>query len=393
DISAPNAGGVPAVNPLSFSPTQPIIAAVNDLGCRFVDGNGQPIGRKDTEACVQFSTGEHTFVNAQSRIQFCGLMTSVLQFPPGDTRVSARLRDIDGNVGPVAQLVVRVGSAEDTATPTTPQTPTPTSTPTRTRTPTATRTGMTPTRTPTPGPPTRTPTVGSPTATPTRTPTAMRTRTRTPTPTRTVTPTITPTVPPPSGPVITFFGLTRSDDSLIAPSGTTPQGLPIFSRLVGTAFSIVVEGVPGSSGLDVAGSAYQADAATLPDLQVEVSRPIGNGSAAVCDSTGTTAGGIPAVAPPNFDALQTVINAVNDLGCRFVDGTGKPGARRNPLDSCVMFSTGESGFANPSSMIQFCGFVTGVMEFPGGDTVVTARLRDVGGNPGPIAQLVVRVNQ
>jgi len=33
------------------------------------------------------------------------------------------------------------------------------------------------------------------------------------------------------------------------------------------------------------------------------------------------------------------------------------------------------------------------MEFPSGDTLVTARLRDEGGNSGPIAQLIVRVGQ
>lgn len=398
DESAPNAGGVPAVNPPSFEPTQTNIDAVNDLGCRFVDGNGLPVGRKDTEACVQFQTGEHGFVGADSRIQFCGLMTSVLQFPPGDTLVTVRLRDMAGNVGPIAQMVVRVGSADDTATPTASQTPTPTSTATtsrtRTQTLTATRTGATtPTRTPTPGTPTRTPTAGSPTMTQTRTPTPTLTRTRTPTRTRTITPTITPTVPGPSGPVITFFGLTRSDDTLIAPTGTTSQGLSIYARLVGTAFSLVVEGMPGTSGLAVGGSAYQADSASLPDLQIEVSHPIGNGSKAVCDSAGATAGGVPAVDPPNFDAVQSVIDAVNDLACRFVDGSGKPGPRRNAFESCVMFATGDSGFVDPNTTIQFCGFVTGVMEFPAGDTVVTARLRDEGGNPGPTAQLVVRVGQ
>ncbi len=399
DNSGTTAGGVPAITPFSFEPTQTNMDAVNDLGCRFVDGNGQPVGRKDTEACVQFSTGDTGFVSDQSRIQFCGLMTGVLQFPPGDTLVTVRLRDVDGNVGPIAQMVVRVGSVVDTPTPTTsptqtaPVAPTVTSSRTRTRTPTVTRTGTTSTPTPTPGTPTRTPTLGSPTTTPSRTPTRTLTRTRTPTRTRTVTPTITPTVPGPSGPVITFFGLTRSDDALITPTGTTPQGIAIYTRLVGTAFSLVVEGMPGTSGFAVGGSAYQSDSASLPDLQIEVSRSLGNGSTAVCDSSGALAGGVPSIDPPNFDTLQTVINAVNDLACRFVDGSGKPGPRRNATDSCVMFASGDSDFVDPNTSIQFCGFVTGVMEFPSGDTLVTARLRDEDGNPGPIAQLVVRVGQ
>jgi hypothetical protein len=384
DASGPTAGGVPGIDPPNFDPSHTNIDIVNDLGCRFVDGDGLPVARKETEACVQFSTGEHGFVSPLSTTQFCGLMTGVLQFPPGDTLVTARLRDVNGNVGPLAQMIVRVGSADDTPTPTpTVPTPTRTTSPTRTRTATATRT-------PTLGTPTRTPTVGSPTMTRTRTSTPTPTRTRTATRTPTITPTATPV---PSGPLITFFGLTRSDDTLLSPTDTTPQGVPIYPRLVGTAFSLVVEGMPGSSGLAVGGSAYQSDASSLPDLQVEVSRALGNGSPAVCDSTGATAGGVPAIDPPNFDALQSVVDAVNDLACRFVDGTGKPGARRSALDSCVMFATGESGFVASNTTIQFCGFVTGVMEFPPGDTLVTVRLRDEGGNPGPAAQLIVRVGQ
>jgi dockerin type I repeat protein len=380
DNSAPTAGGVPAINPPSFEPTQANIDIVNDLGCRFVDGNGQPVGRKETEACVQFATGEHGFVSADSTVQFCGLMTGVLQLPFGDTLVTVRLRDADGAVGPIAQMVVHVGSVEDTPTPTMPPTPTTTVGAIRTRT-------ATPTGTSTPGSPTRTPIFGSPTMTPTQTPTPTVTRTRT------ATRTPSPIVPGPSGPVITFFGLTHSDDTLIAATGTTPQGIPIYPRLIGTAFSIVVEGMPGSSGFAVGGSAYQPDSMSFPDLQIEVSRALGDGSPAVCDSTGSMAGGVPAIDPPSFAVVQTAIDAVNDLACRFVDGSGKPGPRRRPEDSCVMFSSGDSAFVDPNTTTQFCGFVTRVMEFPAGDTLVTARLRDEGGNPGPASQLIVRVGQ
>ena len=66
--------------------------------------------------------------------------------------------------------------------------------------------------------------------------------------------------------MITFLGLTRSDDSLITPSGATPEGVPIYTRLVGVAFSIVVEAMPGTSGLDVGGSAYQSDGTAFPEF-------------------------------------------------------------------------------------------------------------------------------
>jgi len=388
DNSGPTAGGVPAISPPSFEPTQANAGIVNDLGCRFVDGNGQPVARKETEACVQFSTGDHGFVSADSTVQFCGLMTGVLQFPPGDTLVTVRLRDADGAAGPIARMVVHVGLVEDTPTPTATMPPTPTMTAgaTLTRTTTLTRTS-------TPGTPTRTPTLSSPIMTPTRTPTPTVARSRTATRTGSPSATATPTVPDPSGPVITFFGLTRSDDSLIATTGSTPQGIPIYPRLIGTAFSIVVEGMPGASGFAVAGSAYQPDSTSFPDLQIEVSRALGDGSPAVCDSTGPMAGGVPAIDPPSFAAAQTTIDAVNDLACRFVDGSDKPGPRRRPEDSCVTFSSGDSGFVDPNTTTQFCGFVTKVMEFPPGDTLVTARLRDEGGNPGPTSQLIVRVGQ
>jgi hypothetical protein len=200
-------------------------------------------------------------------------------------------------------------------------------------------------------------------------------------------------VPPPIGPLITFFGLTRSDDTLLTPTTTTPEGVPVYQRLTGVAFSLVVEGMPGTSGFPVGTSAYQMDDTSLPDLQIEVSRDLGNASPAVCDSSGSEAGGVPAIDPPHFDMGQSTIDAINDLACRFVDGTGKPGPRRNPSDSCVMFATGDFGFVDSNTTIQFCGFVTGVMEFPVGDTTVTVRLRDTGGNPGPTAQLIVRVGQ
>jgi hypothetical protein len=363
DASGPTAGGVPAIDPPSFAPTQTNINVVNDLGCRFVDGNGRPVARKETEACVQFATAEHGFVSAASTVQFCGFITSVLQFPPGDTLVTARLRDSGGNVGPIAQMMVRVGSVQDTATPTStatlPPSPTATVTPTPIRSTTATRTA----------------TLGTPTRT------------------RTASPSATSTLPGPIGPVVTFFGLTRSDDTLIDPLSGTPAGVPIYPRLGGVAFSLVVEGRPGTSGFAVGASAYQPGSGSFPDLQVEVSRPLGNGSAAVCDSSGAMAGGVPAIDPPNFNTAQSIVDAVNDLACRFLDGSGKPGPRRNPDDSCVMFASGESGFVGQNSTIQFCGFVNGFMEFPPGDTLVTVRLRDEGGNPGPIAQLVVRVGQ
>ncbi|MFQ5665799.1 MAG: hypothetical protein ACE5I7_05135 [Candidatus Binatia bacterium] len=339
DDSGPAAGGVPAIEPPSFLPAQDTVDAVNDLGCRFVDGQGKACGRSDMEACVLFPTGQFGFVDPRSTIQFCGLMTSVLRFPTGDTVVTVRLRDENGNPGPPAQLVVRVGRPPQTAT-----------------------------------------LVPSPTAT-----TAAS---HTPTPTRPPTPTPTPNV---SGPVVSFFGLTRADDTLVPQTGSTPDGLPIYSRRAGSAFSLVIEGRPGPSGVSVGRVVQQTDLASLPDLQVEVSRPLGDGSPEVCDRQGSNPGGVPAIVPPSFEPSQANINAVNDLGCRFLNGAGVPGPRTKGDDPCVLFPSGDFGFVDPTSTAQFCALIDPVLEFPQGDTLVTARLRDRDGNPGVPRQLVVRV--
>jgi hypothetical protein len=197
--------------------------------------------------------------------------------------------------------------------------------------------------------------------------------------------------------VITFFGLTRADDTPIDSNGTTPGGVPIFSRTVGSGFSIVIEGMPGPHSVCAGGvcgtAAYEPALTSFPDLLVEVSQRLGNGSPAVCDASGTTAGGVPAINPPSVDPTQTNINAVNDLGCRFEDGNGNPVARTSQSDSCILLPSGDSTFGSPNSTMQFCGFIGKVLEFQSGDTVVTARLRDLAGNLGPSSQIVVRVGQ
>src|SRR5215831_10377435 len=53
------------------------------------------------------------------------------------------------------------------------------------------------------------------------------------------TPTATWTLAP--GPVITFFGVTSADNSLQAPSGTDPSGIPIFERPFGFSSQLVLE--------------------------------------------------------------------------------------------------------------------------------------------------------
>jgi hypothetical protein len=200
-------------------------------------------------------------------------------------------------------------------------------------------------------------------------------------------PTITPT--PAVGPEILFFGVTSADDTYQPPTGTDPQGIPIYERPFGFGFSLVVETRHGTSNRPVGQRAFTDGAA--PDLQVQATQALGNGSTAVCDGEAPTFGGVPAINPPQLDDPDANINALNDLGCRFIDGTGAPEARTCQL-GCVHFETGEYGCqAGDATEFQFCAPVPMALRFPVGETLVSARVRDVAGNLGAPAQVIVRV--
>lgn len=497
-------GGVPAVPAPHFDDSPFTAVAMNDVGCPF------DVFSAAAFSCVVDRFNNPSFADPRTRLQFCAIVSRAIEFPPGDTLCSVRLRDQAGHLGALRSFMVRVegGSTPPTFTPTSPptatsavtrtptrsatpsrtptrsatvtQTPSPTSTrvvqatatpsqtslpfsptptttvarsatPTRsvppsltptqalsptvastsTRTPSATVRSATPTRTATPSTtpttrPSNTPTrSASPTAsftpssTPTRVPSATatvipsptrsatRTRTATWTPTRTASPTVTftwtrsrtatptRTATPvgPIGPRISYFGLARSDDSLVAASGTTPDGVPIFVRAAGSGFTLIVEGRPGDSGFEPGDSAFSFSVSSMPDLQILASQPLGNGSPDICDRSGSTAGGVPHVDPPTFTESLDVIAAVNDLACRFLNGAGVALGRRSSEDSCVEIPTdsGQFRFAGSGSTIQFCGLVDASYRFPEGDTRLTVRMRDILANVGIPAQIVVRV--
>ncbi len=352
DDTGPHVGGVPAMNPFDFSPAA--AAVINDLSCRFKDGQGHPLGRTATEACTYFlPDAQYQFVDASSTIQFCGLVDTPLGFPPGDTTVAVRLRDVAGNASAVAQIVIRVPN--ETPAPT--ETPTPTATGRTSSTAAATRTAATP----------------NPTATPSATATVN------------TTPTATFGVEP----AITFFGVTRADYTLVSPVGMTTDGIPIYQRGADSGFALVIEGRPGNDGIPLSGSSFDQDSTRLPDLQVEVSRPLGNGSTAVCDDTGPHAGGVPAVDP--FDFSPAAAAAINDLSCRFRDGQGHP-LGRTADEACTYFlPEAQYRFVDANSTLQFCGLVDTPIAFPPGDTLVAARVRDVDGTISALAQIVIRV--
>ncbi|GIW44140.1 MAG: hypothetical protein KatS3mg077_1422 [Candidatus Binatia bacterium] len=446
-------GGVPAVHPPDFRALRRISDAINDLTCNLA------VATSPAFSCTSDRFGRPAFVDDTTQVQFCLQVTRQLIFSDGETLVTAVVRDRAGNLGPLVQMRLRVGpgpfdaTASPTATPTiTPVRPTPsptripsftptrtvaaTATPTSSATPsrsltaspTFTRPGtvatsppVAPTATPSSpvpspstGPPTTPPTsIRSPSATSSRTatwtpsPTSTRSATATrtvsttasPTPTvsRTRTPTRSPTAPP--GPVIRFFGLTRSDDSILEPSGLSPDGVPIFTRPQGFGFSIVVEAARGPSGNEVGTDTFIPSLTALPDLQIVASRALGDGSDAVCDSSGPNAGGVPPLDPPNFLPTEAAIRVMNDFGCRFVDGAGSPRGRGSQEACTRVPPEMDFRFVASDSSVQFCAAVTRVLEFPPGDTVLTARVLDQtsadappgSGVPGPTARIIVRI--
>ncbi len=172
----------------------------------------------------------------------------------------------------------------------------------------------------------------------------------------------------------------------------TADGTPIFERPI-YGFSLVVEARPGGTQAPLGNSTFTwnpANPTALPDLQIEVSNNLGNGSPAVCDETGTSAGGVPAVTP--FDFSPNEAPAINDLSCRFQDGTGQPQGR-GATDACTLSLPAEVyQFVFPKvSTIQYCGLITQVLAFPPGDTVVAARVRDTAGNLSAVSSLIIRV--
>jgi cysteine-rich repeat protein len=211
-----------------------------------------------------------------------------------------------------------------------------------------------------------------------------------PTNTATVTPTPTSSS---AGPQVVFFGVATSDgcvacDAPLCACGGTPTPVPTFDgqgrrifEEVGSHFSIVVEGRPGSSGLPVGITLTPGGSATRPDLQIESTRALGNGSAAVCDAG--LGGGVPGVAPLNFGPGQSITDALQDFACRFE--SFQPGA------PCTKDRFGNSATVSPDATVQFCHVLAQTEALPVGDSILGVQLRDVGGNLGSVVEIVVRV--
>lgn len=172
--------------------------------------------------------------------------------------------------------------------------------------------------------------------------------------------------------------------------GENDEGVPIFQRVTGAGFLIVVESRAGASGFPPGTRSLALNPADRPDIQIQVDRNIGNGSPAVCDTStadpNDPPGGVPGIAPPSFNpGSQMITDALNDFGCRL--------SFNNALSPCTETASGLS-FVSSRSTAQFCSTAVvdfGFERFPDGDTLMTVRWRDQGGNLSPERRLIVRV--
>jgi hypothetical protein len=190
----------------------------------------------------------------------------------------------------------------------------------------------------------------------------------------------------PIGPVVTFAGIARADGRRYEAEPEAKDGLPVFSNFVGSGFLLVVEGKPGISNLEVGRKIYAFDAddpKKRPDLEIQVSRPLGNGSKDVCDARRPTIGGIPAIDPPSFAETHAIAATLNDLSCRFEIFIAS-------AESCTLSKYGDFAFLNEQTDTQFCMVVARAWSFDYGDTLVSVRLRDEKGNPGPVSKFWLR---
>ena len=184
------------------------------------------------------------------------------------------------------------------------------------------------------------------------------------------------------GPVVTFFGAARADGSLVDPA-SVDNGIPVYRSEVGSGFMLVVEVKAGESGYEPGRRVFAyvpEDPKVRPDLEIETSRDMGNGSPEVCDRQRPNIGGVPGINPPNFAETQKVSNTINDFACRFETFIESDG-------SCTMNRNGDYSFVSKDTTTQFCMIVARAYMFPVGKTLLSVRVRDSEGNPGPVKQV------
>jgi hypothetical protein len=201
---------------------------------------------------------------------------------------------------------------------------------------------------------------------------------------------------------VTYLGVMSRSDGCLCCDGSCPNGTPtavrddqqrqVFQLNTGQGL-IVVEGRAGLGQATPGISLQPGPPDNRPDLQIETTQAMGNGSAAVCDIGPTSAGGggVFPIPMPDFTldspgpAPGTITGALADFACRF---------EYHPAGSlCTYFrDTASQSYLGLGSIVQFCDVITANAAFLPGESIVTVRLRDVNGSTGPTKQIVVRVS-
>jgi len=188
------------------------------------------------------------------------------------------------------------------------------------------------------------------------------------------------------GPIVTHFGAARADGSPVPPESIGKDGIPVYLTRSGAGFILVVEGKPGKSGHEVGRRLLvhvPGDPKERSDLEIQADRDLGNGSPEVCDRYKPNIGGVPGIKPASFADKQKISDAINDLSCRFETFIESE-------FSCTMTPNGDYEFVSKDTVTQFCLLVARAYGFPEGDTILTVRLKDTAGNPGPAKKLRIR---
>jgi hypothetical protein len=184
----------------------------------------------------------------------------------------------------------------------------------------------------------------------------------------------------PRGPVITTFGVANAANEPQDPIGFDEMGRPVFHHPFGQGFSLILEARAGANRHNpgiypapyyVGGELHGAD------MEMIVSRPLGDGSPVVCDTFPPEIGGVPATEPFAFGSTPVALAIIEDMGCRFVDGAGQLVARQQSLEACTRSDEAFGfGFVDRGSRIQFCGIIATAWGLPAGDTLFAARIKD-----------------
>jgi hypothetical protein len=166
------------------------------------------------------------------------------------------------------------------------------------------------------------------------------------------------------------------------------QGRQVFTVSFGSGFLLVIEARPGNMGFSVGTSVPIPGSAARPDMQVESTRNLGNGSAQICDTQAAAegGGGVPGINPHDFGPGQPITNLLQDFACRLTPF--------QPGTPCTLNRFGAFAVLTPGGLSgggrQFCHIVRSIEDFPVDDTILTAQSRDTGGFIGPLKQIVVR---